>query len=291
MRKIDIIMPVYNEPVEIVSQTISRLLKLQNGNIDINIIVVDDGSNPPLEQDSLKKIADINIIKHEENRGYGSALKTGIKSSDAPWIGIIDADGTYPVEDFNSMFNYLDNADMIVGVRTGDINEIPALRRVPKAFLNNFASYLANARIVDLNSGMRIFRRSLANYLWELFPTGFSFTSTITMGAILGNYVVVNHQINYYKREGKSSIHPIKDTLRFFRLILRLGLLFSPAKIFAPVAGVLFFAGICKGFFRDYLLLGYIGNLAVILMLGSVQIVMMGFIAELIVHSRKLSNK
>ena len=161
---------------------------------------------------------------------------------------------------------------------------------MPKWVLNMTASYMAGAEIEDLNSGMRIFSRNLCYYLWGLFPTGFSFTSTLTMGAVLGGFRVKNYPVNYYQRIGESSIQPLKDTLRFFLLIFRLGLLFAPMKIFGPVGAILLIIGAGRGFLRDYFVVGYIGNLAVITMLAAVQILMMGLLAELIVHSRRLKR-
>ncbi len=73
-----------------------------------------------------------------------------------------------------------------------------------------------------------------AYYLCELFPEGFSLTSTLKMGAVLGNFRVEKHTIDYYKRHGKSSIRPIHDTISFFKIVFRLGILFFPSKVFSP---------------------------------------------------------
>jgi hypothetical protein len=108
------------------------------------------------------------------------------------------------------------------------------------------------------------------------------------MGALMSGFCVKEHPINYYKRVGKSSMHPIKDTYRFFRTALRLGLLFFPMKVFGPIAVILLALGAAKGVIRDFLVIGYIGNLAVILMVGGIQILMLGLIGEMIVHSRSL---
>jgi hypothetical protein len=97
--------------------------------------------------------------------------------------------------------------------------------------------------------------------------------------------------IDYYRRNGKSSMRPIRDTARFFRTALRLGLLFSPMRVFGPTAVILFTVGFVKGLLHDYVLLGYIGNLAVTLMLTAMQVLMLGLLGELIVHSRSLKPR
>jgi hypothetical protein len=185
----------------------------------------------------------------------------------------------------------IDKCDMVVGIRTGKVREIPWSRRLPKDLLNRFASYLAGVRIRDLNSGLRLFSRDLCYYLWGLFPSRFSFTSTLTMGALMGGFRVREVPIDYYRRTGKSSMRPIRDTARFFRTALRLALLFSPMRVFGPIAGILFTLGFVKGILRDYVLSGHVGSLAVTLMLTAVQVLMLGLLGELIVHSRSLTYR
>ena len=285
--RVDILVPVYREEAETVSLTVQNLLALETDR-PIGIIVIDDGNTPALSLEALPEDPRVHLVVHPQNRGYGAALKSGIRASSADVFAIIDADGTYPVEQLPILLAAIDDVDMVVGIRAGRTNETPLLRRFPKRVLNAFASYLANSRIVDLNSGMRVFRRGLAMYLWDLFPQRFSFTSTLTMGAILGGYRMEEKAIDYFKRSGKSSIHPIHDTIRFFRLAFRLGVLFAPMRIFFPLALVLFGVGFGKGVLVDYMNLGAVGNFSVAFMISGVQILMMGVLADLIVMGRKL---
>lgn len=291
MSQVDIIIPVYNEALDVVEGTIGSIARHFAGSLghQVRLLVVNDGSDPSYGLEAIAADPRVLYLSHESNRGYGQALKTGILAGDGDWIAILDADGTYPVEDLVKLFRAMEGHDMVIGVRTGEVREIPFLRRIPKAVLNTYASYMAGRSIVDLNSGMRIFSRRLAYYLWALFPSGFSFTSTLTMGAMLGGFRVREVPINYHKRVGSSSIHPVKDTVRFFRLVGRLGLIFSPKKVFYPLAFVLIAAGLVKGLAIDYARLGYIGNLALICILSGVQVFMMGLLAQLVVLSRAIN--
>ena len=291
MKTLDIVIPVYNEPVEVVRATVKAVKQTLRSMEGVTIIVVDDGSDKKYDLGSLKKEEGILFVRHEINRGYGAALKFGILHGRAQWIGIIDADGTYPVESLAVLAKDMDKCDMIVGIRTGKVREIPCSRRLPKEILNRFASYLAGLRIRDLNSGMRIFSRELAYHLWGLFPSRFSLTSTLTMGALMGGFRVRDVPIDYYRRNGKSSMRPITDTVRFFRTALRLGLLFAPMRVFGPLAGILFTVGFVKGILTDYFLLGHVGILAAVMMLTAVQVLMLGLLGELIVHSRSLKRR
>jgi glycosyltransferase involved in cell wall biosynthesis len=293
MPSLDLILPVYNESDDRVERTVraAQAAFAAAGGWDLRVIVVDDGSRVPVSLAALGGDPSVTLLRHSPNRGYGAALKVGIRAGSAPWIAIADADGTYPVDRLPELAREMATHDTVVGTRTGAQVNIPLARRFPKACLNRFASYLAGAPIVDLNSGMRVFTRELAEYLWHLFPSGFSFTSTLTMGSLRGGYRVKEIPIDYFKREGASSIAPVRDTVRFFKLAFRLGLLFAPLRIFLPIAALLFGIGALKGLGIDYPRQGFVGNLSVACLLSGLQIFLMGLVAELVVLSRKLPSQ
>ena len=292
MPSLDLLIPVYNETDDVVARTVraAQSAFAAAGGWDLRVIVIDDGSRVPVSAAAFGGDPTVTLLRHSPNRGYGAALKTGVRAGTAPWIAIADADGTYPVDRLPELAAGMAAHDTVVGTRTGRNVNIPWLRRFPKACLNRFASYLAGAPIVDLNSGMRVFTRELAEYLWHLFPSGFSFTSTMTMGSLRGGFRVKEVAIDYFKREGSSSIAPIQDTIRFFKLAFRLGLLFAPLRIFIPVAALLFGIGAVKGLGIDYPRQGFVGNLSVACLLSGLQIFLMGLVAELVVLSRKLRS-
>ena len=149
---------------------------------------------------------------------------------------ITDADGTYPNARIKDLLAYMDQYDMVVGSRTADDVEYSTLRKLPKFFLRHYASWIAGRNIPDLNSGLRVFRRSLAEKFLGLLPDGFSFTTTITLAHLTNQYTVHYEPIGYARRIGKSKIQPIRDTLRFLQLIIRLGVYFAPLKVFGPFA-------------------------------------------------------
>lgn len=281
-----LIIPVYNENVNVVKQTVKQCHDELSSLKEYSIIVVNDGSKESYNLSSLKDQKDIIYKEHPKNRGYGSSLKTGILASQSELIGIIDADGTYPIDRLMALITACKDYDMVIGSRTGKIRQIPWLRRFPKFVLNTLASYIAGHYIDDLNSGLRVFRRDLAYYFWSFYPAGFSFTSTITLGSYLNGYNVKTISIDYYKRKGKSAIKPIKDTILFFRLIFRLGLIFAPMKLFRVYAFIFLSIGIIKGVIIDYIQKQHIGNLATIMIVAGIQVFLMGLVAQLIVHNR-----
>jgi glycosyltransferase involved in cell wall biosynthesis len=210
------------------------------------VIVVDDGSTD--QTSSVAYDARANVLRHVKNLGYGAALKTGIRAAHYENIVITDADGTYPVDRIPDLIKELEDADMVVGSRTGQHVKVPLLRLPARWFLRRLASYLTGESIPDLNSGLRAFRRQGVLQYFSLLSDKFSFTTTITVAMLCDNYLVKYVPIDYYQRVGKSKIVPW-DFVNFATLTIRLAMLFQPLKIFLPLAGVLFLLGIGKFFF------------------------------------------
>ncbi|MBF0278041.1 MAG: glycosyltransferase family 2 protein [SAR324 cluster bacterium] len=278
--ELSVIIPVYREALAVVQKTLKEVEEiLSETDWRFEIIIVNDGSGEGFDYHSLQTKNYVSLLEHPHNKGYGAAIKTGIQHSTYPWIGITDADGTYPNQDFPQLLVKAKDADMVIGIRK--LSDVPLLRQAPKFLLNRYASFLANETIADLNSGMRIFKRDLAMRFWSLYPDGFSLTSTITMAAISHGYTLAEVPIEYYKREGKSSIRPIADTYRFFKLVGRLGLYFNPLRIFIPIAAGCMGVGLLKAV-RDYIVVAQVGNVSISLILAGLQIYLMGLLAELI---------
>jgi glycosyltransferase involved in cell wall biosynthesis len=207
---------------------------------------VDDGSTDGTTE-KLRDLCEragrdnVVLIHHDQNAGYGAALKTGIMNASTEHIVITDADNSYPNERIPEFYEIYtrEGLDMVVGARTTKGAAIPMIRRPPKWCLNKLANYLTRTKIPDLNSGLRIFRRDVILEHINLICDGFSFTTTLTLIMLCNSYKVKYIPIAYYTRSGKSKIHPIKDTLNFVYLICSTVMYFRPLRVFMP-PGVLF---------------------------------------------------
>jgi glycosyltransferase involved in cell wall biosynthesis len=276
---VSIIVPAFNEAA-VVGQVLDNILnQMSQAGVEYEIVVVDDGSTDGTAE--VVAARPVRLIRHGFNRGYGRALKTGIQHSSNPLIVIIDADGTYPPDAVPRLLACMHDHDMAVGGRTGAHVRIPFLRRPAKWFLKKLADYLSGFQIPDLNSGLRVFRRELADRFLAILPNGFSFTTTITLAALTNEYRVRYLPINYYKRTGRSSIRPIRDFLGFFLLIIRLSVYFNPLNVFMPVSGGLLLIGLTKAAI-DFYRLGHFGVAAAIVILAALQIALLGLLADLI---------
>jgi hypothetical protein len=143
------------------------------------------------------------------------------------------------------MLARLEHADMVVGSRTGADVNIPLSRKPAKWFLRVMANYVANTKIPDLNSGLRVFRRDVAVQYFAILSDQFSFTTTITLAMLCDKYAVRYVPIDYRKRQGKSKIMPW-DAGSFAVLIMRVAMLFRPLRVFLPIALLCIVYGLIK---------------------------------------------
>jgi glycosyltransferase involved in cell wall biosynthesis len=277
------VIPCYNEQ-DAVELTIDAIIAAIP-TMTFEIIIVNDGSSDATADAITRVLAKyplmVKSVAHDVNRGYGAALKTGIMAARTELIAITDADGTYPNERLHELVQECFDADMVVGARTGDKVDYSKLRALPKFFLRHWVSWLAGRAVPDINSGMRVFRKSVAEKYFRVLSDKFSFTITITL-ALMTNYHRVKFvPINYRQRIGKSKIKPIRDTWRFIILILRTGTYFAPVRAFSPIFGILFVFSVISLFF-DIFVLRNLTDKTILLFLFSLNIAMFALLADMI---------
>ena len=278
MKAVSVIIPAYNEEKGIKNVLETVALVLEETGLEFEIIVVDDGSDDRTAVTVRR--AGVRLIEHDSNRGYGASLKDGIRQARNEYILILDADGTYPEDAIPVLLEAGDKYEMVVGARTGEEVAIPPHRRFPKWLLKRMAEYLVGMKIPDLNSGLRIFKKETAFKYFNIFPDGFSFTTTITVAFLSNNYPVKYIPINYYKRRGLSKFRPFQDTVNLINLILRTSLYFNPLKIFLPASGLLLAAGAALLIYR--LIAGGGGMVTtVVLITAGLQFLALGLLADL----------
>lgn len=276
---ISIIVPVYNEQ-EGLATVIDQLLNLDMPE-NFEIIFVDDGSIDRSGQILGTYEGEIKVIRHSRNKGYGAALKTGIRHSENDIVVITDADGTYPIRDIPKIVENMKENDMVVGARLeGDV-QIPAVRKPAKWILSKLANYLCNADIPDLNSGLRAMRKDLVEAAFGILPDGFSFTTTITLAMWKSGARIKYIPICYDRRKGESKIRPIKDTLNFMQLIIRTVLYFDPLKVFLPASLFFILCSFLMVLYRVVFKQGF-DVTATVLFICGIQILAIGMIADLI---------
>jgi glycosyltransferase involved in cell wall biosynthesis len=278
---VSVIVPAFNEQESVVETARQLLGVLEASGRPFEILFVDDASTDETSSRLEESGLPVRVVRNEQNLGYGASIKRGIDETSHPLVAITDADGTYPNDRLPDLLEAMDGAEMVVGSRTGASVHIPLIRRPAKWAIGMLANYLAGQRIPDLNSGLRVMRRRTLERFRSILPARFSLTTTITLALTCRGYAVRYIPIDYHKRQGKSSIRPIRDTLNFIQLIIRTVMYFSPLKVFVPLGLSFVFASACV-LAAGFLYLDEIPDIAtIILFVTGVQILVIGFLADL----------
>lgn len=287
---ITVVLPAYNE-ADSLSEEIDKLKKVLNGaKIPFEFIVVDDGSTD--QTFSVAQSKEVKVIRHPKNRGVGAARKTGIVAAQNEFILTTDADGTYPAEPIPQMLDLMvrNSHDMVIGARTKESGTAYWIRLPAKYFIRKIASYLSREKIPDLNSGLRIFKKSVALKYFYLLPDSHSWESTITLAFLCNHQNVHFVPIDYFKRSGgKSSFHPIKDSYNYLSLVIRTVMYFNPLRIFLPLGSVVLTAGVIKTVY-DWFVHRWIGGFDVMIILSSLLIFVAALLADLMVVLHRKSD-
>ena len=227
---ISVVMPAKNEAGAIGSVIEAVRQQLPHA----EILVVDDGSSD--ETGSIAKSAGARVVSHRYSMGNGAAIKTGARSATGDIIVFMDADGQHDPADIRRLIDKIDEGyEMVVGARS-DNAHANAGRGIANRLYNRLATYMAGQKIFDLTSGFRAVRAHRFREFIYLLPNGFSYPTTITMSFFRAGYAVAYVPITAAQRVGKSHIQPLKDGLRFLVIIFKIGTLYSPLKLFLPIA-------------------------------------------------------
>lgn len=270
---ISIILPAKDE-----AQNIEPLLKqLIALYPDAEILVVNDGSTDETAQ--IAANAGATVISHPYPQGNGASIKTGARNAKGDILIFMDADGQHDPADISGLLAKLDEGyDMVVGARRVSTHASWP-RRIANAFYNKLASVMTGYKIQDLTSGFRAARASKFRKFLYLLPNGFSYPTTSTMAFFRSGFPVAYIPIHAGKRQGKSHLRVIKDGTRFFIIILKVGALFSPMRLFLPTSLLVFLTGIsyyAYTFSTD----GRFTNMSAVLIISSLLIFLIGILSE-----------
>jgi len=251
--KISLVIPVFNESTEI--DNFFSDLKNCNFNLINEIILVDDYSTDNSYELLKKAINEFSVesfkinfilIKNSKNRGYGLSIKKGVNKSNNDSIAIIDLDRTYKIEDLNYIANQFINDykleyDLISGQRKIDTTNTSRLKIIGKTIINFITNFCFNEKIIDYNSGLRVFNKSKFTKHSHMMSDRFSLTTSMTITFLNENYEIKFHKIKYDERIGQSKLKFI-DFFRFLYTIFSLLFYYKPFKILIPLILPIFLA-------------------------------------------------
>lgn len=272
LKRLSVIIPAKNE-----AQSLPDLLARLRQLTDAEIIVVDDGSTDATAEIATRLGA--RVIRHPQSLGNGAAIKTGARAARGDILVFLDGDGQHDPADIPRLLSKLqENYDMVVGSRSRS-SHANLGRRLANGFYNRLASYMTGQNVQDLTSGFRVARARRFREFLHLLPNGFSYPTTSTMAFFRAGYAVGYLPIEACKRVGESHIRPIRDGLRFLLIIFKIGTLYSPLKLFLPVACAFSSIGVMY-YLYTYVTSGRFTNMGVLMLTTAVVVFLIGLVSE-----------
>lgn len=271
--RLSIILPAKNEAKSL--QILLPLLKSIMRNSEI--IVVNDGSTDNTVE--ICKENFVKVISHPYSMGNGAAIKTGARTASCELLLFMDADSQHKPEDIPRLLAKLEEGyDMVVGARDST-SQAGLHRSLANGFYNRLSSWMVGQKIDDLTSGFRVVRAKKFRKFLYLLPNTFSYPTTITMSFFRAGYPVAYVPIQAPKRIGKSHVHILKDGFRFLLIIIKVGTLYSPQKLFLPISLSFFLTGL------GYYLYTFISehrftNMSALLFISSILTFLIGIVSE-----------
>lgn len=273
---LSIVIPAKNEQ-EGLATFLPRLCQLYP---EAEIIVVDDGSTDATVE--VCRDAGVKVVSHPYSKGNGAAIKTGARAARGEYIVFMDGDGQHDPADIERLLYRMEEGyDLVVGARSGLSSQANIARWSANNLYNKLAGWMVNREIPDLTSGFRCVKRHKFLEFLYLLPNGFSYPTTSTMAFFRAGYSVGFVPITVAPRIGSSHINLLRDGVRFFLIIFKIGTLYSPLKVYFPMA--LLFSGL--GFF-NYLISTLatgtwrFSNMSTLLILAGIVVFLMGLLAE-----------
>ena len=289
---VSIVLPCFNEQDHVLREVERISRAMDASGLPYELIAVDDAStDATLERlrAAEPNLPRMRVVHFPRNGGAGTVRRIGTQQAKGEIVVWTDADMTYPNEripEFVAMLDADPAVDQVVGARTSEEGTHKIARVPAKWFIRKLAEKLTNSQIPDLNSGLRAFRRDVAEPYLRLLPPGFSCVTTITLAFLSNQHTVTYVPIDYAKRAGVSKFRFVSDAYRYILQVLRMVMYFNPLKVLMPVALFLLGLGLLKGIYDMVVHPLYFAINTVLIFVSGLIIASMALLADLIVRSR-----
>jgi glycosyltransferase involved in cell wall biosynthesis len=272
--KLSIVIPSRNEAASL-RDLLPRLVSLLS---DAEILVIDDGSSD--DTAAVCAASKVRHLRHHCPMGNGAAIKTGARAALGEVIIFMDADGQHKPEDIPALLDkFAEGYDMVVGARQSG-SHAGSHRAVANDLFSRFATWMVQQPVEDLTSGFRVVRAKNFRKFLYLLPNGFSYPTTITMSFFRAGFRVAYVPIHTPRRtSGKSHIQPLRDGARFLMIIIKIGTLYSPQKLFLPISLAFFWTGLCY-YLYTYLTAARFTNMSALLFISAILTFLIGIVSE-----------
>ncbi|HEX5407740.1 MAG TPA: glycosyltransferase family 2 protein [Pseudonocardiaceae bacterium] len=289
---VTVVLPCYNEENHVRAE-IERIVAAMNASgYTYELLAVDDASTDNT-LDVLQKaeldFPNLRVLPFRRNGGSGTVRRVGSQIARGEIVVWTDADMSYPNERIPELVKMLDEdatIDQVVGARTTEEGTYKFLRVPAKWLIRKVAEWLTNQKIPDLNSGLRAFRKDVAQPYLRLLPAGFSCVTTITVAFLSNQHDVLYVPIEYSKRAGTSKFKFVRDAYLYILQVLRMVMYFNPLKALMPLALTLLSIGVVKGIYDVIAHPVRLATNTILVFLTGLIIASLALLADLIVRSR-----
>lgn len=188
-----------------------------------HVLVIDDGSSDATSEKARE--AGVEVIRHEVNRGKGAAIKTGLRELVArgfEYVVILDGDGQHLPEEISAFLDVAEKtkAPFLLGNRMSDTSRMPLVRRLTNSCMSWQISRLCGQPIPDTQCGFRMIHRDVVPHLF-CESNAYDYETEMLLIASKRGFKIAAVPITTVYSDEKSKIHPVRDTIRFFKLIRR----------------------------------------------------------------------
>lgn len=200
--KLSVCFPAYNEEANITSTLEGACAILPEFVRDFELVVVNDGSADHTA-DRVGEFAwrdpRVRLVTHEQNRGYGAAVTTGLRAATGDLVMFTDADGQFSLLDLPRLLVPLADNDFVIGYR---LHRADKFSRLVNAWCwNRLVRLMLGVRVRDLDGAFKIFRRELVERL-QLTATGACINAEIMAQCVRGGLRFAEVPVNHYPRYG-----------------------------------------------------------------------------------------
>ncbi|MBA3608728.1 MAG: glycosyltransferase family 2 protein [Chthoniobacterales bacterium] len=217
-RNVAAVIPGYHEEVHV--RAVAERTRAQ---LD-HVLVIDDGSADATAARAREGGAE--VIIHPVNRGKGESIKTGLRHwlarEEIEFILILDADGQHLPDEIGRFLAAANasEAGLFIGTRMNDVRDMPFVRRTVNRHMSRRISRLCGQDVPDTQCGYRMIHRSLAPHLLA-GTSRFDYETEMLIIASRAGFRIASVPISTIYSDEVSSIHPVRDTLRFLKLMRR----------------------------------------------------------------------
>lgn len=246
--ELTVVVPVYNEaeslPIilpALVSYCSCRgwyIIIVNDGSVDATSLILKEYESHPL----------VKIFHHKINRGYGGAIKTGIRNTETELVVTIDADGQHRLEDIDRLAYFLheSNADMAIGCRKGQKGS-NLYRELGKWIIRSVVKMMMPIEIYDINSGFKLYRTDLAKIITSVCPDTMAFSEVMTVAFIYLRNKVIEVPIQISKRIGGQSTISTQTAFQTVLELINITMLFRPIRVYFPISMIFLVLGLIWG--------------------------------------------